>query len=143
MIERGLALHKILIIANEVEKAKELDSRLTQMGFTCLTAGNADNAVKEAKRQAFDMVLVDVDGLSARAWSSLKSEQLREIKSAGHLPVIVLMPRGMLDGVDSNLDMDDFVVSPFDLSELVTRIKRGVFEVPWKIWVFTGCCGIR
>ena len=68
-------------------------------------------------------MLVDIDGLSASAWSSLKSEQLREIKTEVHLPVIVLMPRGMLDGVDSNLEIDDFVVRPFDLPELVCQNK--------------------
>lgn len=103
MIGRGLVLHRILIIDNEPAKARELGSSLTQMGFACLTAGNANNAIKEAKRQAFDIVLVDVDGLSASAWSSLKSEQLREIKSVGHLLIIALMPEEMLDGVDSNL----------------------------------------
>jgi DNA-binding response OmpR family regulator len=117
-------LHRILIIANDATKARELDSGLTQMGFDCLIAGNTKNMVETAKRQAFDVVLVDIDGLSASAWSSLKSDQLREIKSAGYLPVIVLMPRGMLDGVDSNLEIDDFVARPFDLSELVARIKR-------------------
>ena len=126
MIERGLDLHKILIIANETEKARGLDSGLTQMGFTCLIANNANNAVKEAKRQAFDLVLVDVGGLSASAWSGLKSEQLREINLERHLPVIVLMPSGMLNGIDSNLEIDDFVVRPFDMSELASRIKRSL-----------------
>jgi DNA-binding response OmpR family regulator len=34
------------------------------------------------------------------------------------------MPGEMLNGIDSNLEIDDFVARPFDLSELVARIKR-------------------
>jgi DNA-binding response OmpR family regulator len=103
---------------------RELDTGLTQMGFACLTANNADIAVEMVKRETLDMVLVDADGLSASVWLSLKSEHLPKIKTTVHLPVIVLMPRGILDGIDSNFKIDDFVVRPFDLSELVARIGR-------------------
>ena len=34
------------------------------------------------------------------------------------------MPGEMLNGIDSNLEIDDFVVRPFDLPELVVRVKR-------------------
>ncbi|MGB8707102.1 MAG: response regulator transcription factor [Dehalococcoidia bacterium] len=117
-------MKRILIVASNDAEAAELDSGLTQMGFTCLTTNSADIAVEMVKREALDMVLVDADGLSTSSWSSLKSEQLPKIKSAVHLPVIVLMPRGILDGVDSNFEIDDFVVRPFNLSELVARIGR-------------------
>jgi DNA-binding response OmpR family regulator len=34
------------------------------------------------------------------------------------------MPKEILDGVDSDFEIDDFVVRPFNLSELVARIRR-------------------
>ena len=117
-------MKRILIVASNDAEAVELDSGLTQMGFTCLAANSADIAVEMVKREAPDIVIVDADSLSASTWSSLKSEQLPKIKSAVHLPVIVIMPRGILDGVDSNFEIDDFVVRPFNLSELVARIGR-------------------
>ena len=76
------------------------------------------------RKETLDMVLVDADGLSTSSWSSLKTKQLPKIKSAVHLPVIVLMPTGILDGVDSDFQLDDFIVRPFNLSELVVRIRR-------------------
>jgi two-component system alkaline phosphatase synthesis response regulator PhoP len=117
-------LKRILIIASNDAGARELDSGLTQMGFACLITDNADTAVEMAKREAPDIILVDADGLSASSWSSLKSAQLPKIKSAVHLPVIVLVPRGIPDGIDSNFQIDDFVVRPFDQTELVARIGR-------------------
>jgi DNA-binding response OmpR family regulator len=113
-----------LIIANDATKARELDSGLTQMGFDCLIAGNTKNMVETAKRQAFDVVLVDIDGLLTSSWAKSTLGQLREKKSDKHLPIIALMPGEMLNGIDSNLEIDDFVVSPFDLPELVVRVKR-------------------
>jgi len=117
-------LKRILIVASNDAEAVELDSGLTQMGFTCLSANSTATTVETIKREAPDIVIVDADSLSASTWSSLKSEQLPKIKSAARLPVIVIMPQGILDGVDSNFDIDDFVVRPFNLSELVARIGR-------------------
>jgi DNA-binding response OmpR family regulator len=117
-------LLRILMISNDAAEARELNSWLTQMGFACSTADNANNAVEAARREAFDILLVDANGLSVSAWSSLKSEQLREIKTEVYLPVIMLMPHGTFDGVESNLEIDDFVVRPFNLPELGARIKR-------------------
>ena len=117
-------MHRILMISNDAAEARELNSWLTQMGFACSAADNANNAAEAARREAFDILLVDANGLSVSAWSSLKSEQIREIKTETHLPVIMLMPRRTLDGIDSNLEIDDFVVRPFNLPELGARIKR-------------------
>jgi two-component system alkaline phosphatase synthesis response regulator PhoP len=117
-------MKRILVVAENAEAADELSLELGQQGFTCLRAGTAAIDVEMAKREAPDMILVDAAGLSASSWYSLKSEQLPVIKSALGLPVIALMPSGILDGVDSNLDIDDFIVRPFPASELIARIKR-------------------
>lgn len=117
-------MKKILIVAGNDAGARELDSGLTRMGFACQTTNSADAAVEILKREPLDIVLVDADGLSTSSWSGLKSDQLPKIKAAVHLPVIVLMPRGILDGVDSYFEIDDFVVRPFDLSELAARMRR-------------------
>jgi two-component system alkaline phosphatase synthesis response regulator PhoP len=116
-------MKKVLVITGNLEAARELDSALRQMGFTCLIADNADIAVDVAKHEVPDVVLVDAEGLSASSWYGIKSE-LPKIKSSANLPVIALMPKGILDGVDSDFDIDDFIVRPFSLPELATRIKR-------------------
>ena len=117
-------MKKILIVSSNVEGAMELDSRLKKMDYVCFKASSADDAVDIVKREAPSIVLVDADGLSRSEWHNLKTEQLPKIKSAGPLSVIALMPEGTLDGIDSALQIDDFVVRPFDLSELVARMKR-------------------
>jgi two-component system alkaline phosphatase synthesis response regulator PhoP len=117
------AMKRILIISGNVEAAGELDLALRQVGFDCSTADSVDNAFEMAKRGAPDVVLMDADGLSASSWYSIKSE-LPKLKSSAHAPVMALMPRGILDGVDSDFDIDDFVIRPFSISELVTRINR-------------------
>jgi two-component system, OmpR family, alkaline phosphatase synthesis response regulator PhoP len=117
-------MNRILILANSSDRAGELYSGLKQMGFACLTANSADVAIEMVKRETPDIVLVEADGLPVAYWNSLKSEQLPKIKSAFGLPVIVLLSTAILDGVDSDFQIDDFIVRPFDLSELAARIRR-------------------
>jgi DNA-binding response OmpR family regulator len=117
-------MKKILILASNIEGAQKLDSGLKQLGYNCTIVNSADLAYETARNEHPDMMLVDADGLSASSWNSLKTEQLLKIKSAVHLPVIALMPKGILDGIDSAFHIDDFVIRPFELSELVTRIRR-------------------
>jgi len=114
----------ILILKNNNDGAEELDSALRQTGYYCSTAYSTDMAIDMAKREALDVLLVDANGLSASAWYNLKTEQIPKIKSAVHVPVIALLPSGTLDGIHSALQIDDFIVRPFNLSELVARIKR-------------------
>jgi two-component system alkaline phosphatase synthesis response regulator PhoP len=116
-------MKRILIIAGNVEAAGELDSALRKMGFACSTADSVGNAYDMVKREAPDVLLLDAEGLSASSWYGIKSE-LPKIKSYAHMPVVALMPSGILDGVDSDFHIDDFVVRPFSMPELVTRIKR-------------------
>ncbi len=40
------------------------------------------------------------------------------------LPVIALVPRGMMSGFDLRLGADDFIVSPPDADELLLRVKQ-------------------
>jgi DNA-binding response OmpR family regulator len=117
-------VRRILMITSNNESALELDPGLKQIGFASVTATSADSAIEMVKQETPDIVLVDAKGLSASSWYSLKTEQVPKIKSMVNLPVIALMPRGILDGIDSAFQIDDFVVRPFDLSELVARIKR-------------------
>jgi two-component system alkaline phosphatase synthesis response regulator PhoP len=117
-------MKKILIVAGNAEEAGQLNNELTRTGFACLTTNNVDTAAEMVKKESLDIVLVDADGLSASSWYNLKSKQLPKIKSATGLPVIALMPTGILDGVDSDFQIDDFIVRPFNLSELVARIRR-------------------
>ncbi|HEY78805.1 MAG TPA: response regulator transcription factor [Dehalococcoidia bacterium] len=49
---------------------------------------------------------------------------LKEVKRDSRLPVMALIARDRLDGIDVSLDIDDLIISPADNRELVLRIKR-------------------
>jgi DNA-binding response OmpR family regulator len=103
---------------------RELNSELTRMGFACSVTNNGSNFSNKLTKQAYDVLLVDIDGSSASDQPESMLEQLRELRMTTNLPAIALISGKELSRLDSNLGIDDFVVKPWNISEVVTRAKR-------------------
>ena len=117
-------MFKLFIIANHSEQARKLSSGLVQSNFTCSVASDGEKLVEQVTEQAPDLVLIAVDGSPASRIGHLS----RSIKQERHLPVIALLPKEALGSLDSAPDIDDFVVEPCDVAEVVVRIKRILWQ---------------
>ena len=117
-------MYKVFIVAEEGAEIRELDSGLNRMGLVCSIANNSSNFSEELIKQACDVLFVDMDGSPASVQTQSTLAQLREIRRKRHLPIIALVSIEGIGCVGSNLEIDDFVVKPWDLAELVTRTKR-------------------
>jgi len=122
-------LHKALIIAKDTVEIRELNSELTRMGFACSVTNNGSNFSNRLTKQAYDVLLVDIDGSSASDQPESMLEQLRELRMTTNLPAIALISSKELSRLDSNLGIDDFVVKPWNISEVVTRAKRVIKQI--------------
>jgi two-component system alkaline phosphatase synthesis response regulator PhoP len=122
--ETGTTLHKILIIARDPEKIRALSTELSLDGFTCIIAEDAKDICGDITNQSIDLALVDLDSSPASIWAEFNWDQLRKINLEKQLPVVVLISKNMLHEIDIATGIDDFVVEPYDLPELVIRIKR-------------------
>jgi DNA-binding response OmpR family regulator len=115
---------RILVVAPEAEKAKELSMALSRFGFACIPGESAVDWYVALTRPNVDLAVVDVDGslpsdLAEAAW-----QQLRVVKAERALPIIAIVSKNMLQKVSFAGGMDDFVVEPWDVSELIARIRR-------------------
>ena len=119
-------MHRILIAAEESKGIIELASGLIQRGLACMIASDEDELVKLTTEQAPDLLLVDIDRYKAdsRIW-----ELSPRISQKRHLPIIALANKEMLDSLDTDLNINDFVVEPWSISELAIRIKRTLKQV--------------
>ena len=93
---------------------------LEQAGYRVTASGDGRDALVRFRQGAFDLVVLDVmlpslDGL----------EVCREIRRESSLPIVMLSARGELHDVVVGLELgaDDYVTKPFELPELVARIK--------------------
>jgi two-component system alkaline phosphatase synthesis response regulator PhoP len=114
-------LFKVFMIADGKEQVRRLGSELASMGLVCSIDSEGEKAIEDVGERAPDLVLVTIDG---KPHSSEMLHLARNIKEESHLPVIALLSRGALDRLDSAFPADDFVVEPWDATEVVARAKR-------------------
>ena len=107
-------MFSVCLVAKESERIKELHRRLIRNGFACAIVSGEEEIIKQAP----DLILLEMDSLS-----SVK-EISQRIKRERHPPIIALVRREMLNNVNGHLDMDDFIIQPYNIRELVLRIKR-------------------
>ena len=93
---------------------------LEQAGFRVASSGDGQEALDRFGQGSFDLVVLDVmlpslDGL----------EVCKRIRSESRTPIVMLSARSDLHDVVVGLELgaDDYVTKPFELPELVARIK--------------------
>jgi DNA-binding response OmpR family regulator len=114
-------LSRVFIIASESEQARQLRAELTQRGLDCLIVPSKDGAIKQIAIQSPDLLLLDANEatIDSEIW-----ELAQRIRQERQIPIIALMLREKLNGSDFNTAVDDFVVKPWEASEVTARIKR-------------------
>jgi DNA-binding response OmpR family regulator len=112
---------RLLIIAQETRPLTGLCAGLVQNGLACSITSYSEGAMEEVAHQSPDLVLVEMDGPSP---DSRTGEFISRMKRETSLPVVALVARETLDGLDGHLEADDFLISPYNARELVLRINR-------------------
>jgi len=114
-------LFRVLIIGNGVEQIRDLSSGLIKQGFACSITANNEDAIKQVLEQTPDLVLIA--GSSPPDDLSM-GNVIDTIKRKKPIPFIGLLFRETLDKLDSVINIDDFVIDPWDATEVVARAKR-------------------
>ena len=112
---------KLLIIARKDKTITELHSGLTRNGFGCAITPHGNGLEREIAARRPDLVMVEVDDYLANGGAQILSRVMEQETSP---PVLTLVHRDKIDGLDSQFDVDDFIIIPCDSRELVLRINR-------------------
>jgi two-component system response regulator MtrA len=110
----------LLLVEDDASIREIATLGLEQAGFRVTSSGDGREALIRFRQGPFDLVVLDVmlpslDGL----------EVLRGIRKDGRTPVVMLSAKGDLHDIVVGLELgaDDYVTKPFELPELVARIK--------------------
>jgi DNA-binding response OmpR family regulator len=114
-------LLKALIVTDEKGRVARLSSELAHTGLLCSIDSYGEKVLEKVNDQAPDVVLVAIDG-AATGSEAVRIAQ--SIRKDSHLPVIALLSREALNRLDTGMVVDDFVVEPWDATEVVARTKR-------------------
>jgi diguanylate cyclase (GGDEF)-like protein len=113
----------ILIVDDDPDILQFVRVNLELEGFTVTTAGDGREALDKVLASPPNLVLLDImmprmDGLTAL-------RRLRSHPAASNTSVILLTARGLPEDRVRGLELgaDDYITKPFDVSELVARVK--------------------
>ena len=131
---------KIMVVDDDPNIRELVRLYLEKEGFEVTCAERGDEAVKMFRASPPNLMLLDVMLPGMDGW-----QVCREIRKISNIPIIMLTAKDeTFDKVlGLELGADDYIVKPFDMKELVARIKAvirrfQVAEAPEKELVFPG-----
>lgn len=115
---------KVLIVDDEPDLLLMLRVSLEAVGFQTGLAADGDEALRRMRGEHFDAVLLDVMMPVLDGWSVL--DALKDDSSAP--PVLVVTAKNTHADREKAfaLGAADYVVKPFDLEDLVARLRQVV-----------------
>ena len=116
-------LAKILIVDDEPQILRFLRASLPPHGYECVEAATGTQALKAFAKERPDALILDL-GLPDQDGFSV----IQAIRAASLTPIIVLSARNDVAGKVRALELgaDDYVTKPFDMAELLARLKTAL-----------------
>lgn len=111
---------RILLVEDEPDLRSALTRSLRDEGYAVDAADNGEDGLFNAESTDYDAIVLDVMMPRMNGWEVLK--RLRKTKQT---PVLMLTARDESSDRVKGLDIgaDDYVVKPFDLPELLARLR--------------------
>ncbi|MEM8885108.1 MAG: response regulator transcription factor [Planctomycetota bacterium] len=112
--------HRILVVEDEPAVARGVHDALSFNGYHVEVADNGEDGYARARREPYDLLILDLMLPGIQGFEVLQRLRAEDI----HTPVLVLTARGQEDDRVRGLDLgaDDYVVKPFSVRELVSRV---------------------
>lgn len=120
-------MSRILVVEDDPVIRQTVDWSLRRAGFDTATSGDGREALEMARREPFDLVLLDlmlpgIDGFTF-------AEELRA--SDGETAIIMVsaldQERDKVRGLDAGAD--DYLTKPFSMEELLARVRANLRRV--------------
>ncbi len=118
-----MANQKIMIVEDDEDIMEMISYNLGKEGYKTIQIHNGEDAVKFAKTEQPDMIILDLmlpkmDGLDV-------CKIVRSNSETSHIPIIMLTAKSQESDkiVGLELGADDYITKPFSPRELIARIK--------------------
>lgn len=121
---------KILFVENVPDQVEMVGMRLEEEGYEFISAMDGAEGLKKARENRPDLILLDLimpklDGLEV-------CSLLKQAEETKKTPIIVITALDVGDAQEKSFaaGVDDFVTKPYDLEELLAKIKNLLEKKP-------------
>jgi two-component system alkaline phosphatase synthesis response regulator PhoP len=119
---------KLLLVEDEPGLVMTLTDRLAAEGYDVEAVADAPAAVERGGTASHDLILLDVMLPGGNGFDVCRTLRQRGVRA----PILMLTARGQVVDrvVGLKLGADDYLVKPFDMSELLARIEALLRRAP-------------
>lgn len=116
-------LHRILIIDDDSEIMDWLTFDLKLSGFSIDSANDGLSGLQKACQNSYDLIILDIMMPKMDGFEVCKN--LRQLANTKDIPVIMLTAKGTIEDkvIGFSAGADDYLVKPFDIQELLMRMR--------------------
>jgi two-component system, OmpR family, response regulator len=113
-------LMRLLIVEDEADLRESLTKAMREEGYAVDAAPDGEEGLHKAESNDYDVIVLDVMLPGKDGW-----EILSRVRRRKRTPVLMLTARdGVRDRVKGlDLGADDYLVKPFNLGELIARVR--------------------
>ncbi|NMA06309.1 MAG: response regulator transcription factor [Ruminococcaceae bacterium] len=111
---------KILVVDDEKNICELLRLYLEKEGYEVVISLDGEDAIEKHRTENPDLILLDIMLPITDGW-----EVCRRIRERSEVPIIMLTAKGQTFDKVMGLELgaDDYIVKPFDMKEVLARIK--------------------
>jgi two-component system KDP operon response regulator KdpE len=121
---------RILVVDDEPQLCRALRSTLSALGFTVAEAASGEAALEMVRAEKFDLILLDVNmpGMNGLV-------TCRAMRARSDVSILMLTVRDRTGDKVEALDAgaDGYVTKPFDVNELLARIRAALRRAPTSV----------
>ncbi len=121
-------MQRLLIADDDNEIRELLEFDLSHSGYEVDSAKDGEEALQKALTGNYDLILLDVMMPKMNGFDVCKN--IRRTKS--EVPILMLTAKGTITDKTQGFDMgaDDYIVKPFDIQEVLLRVRALVRRSP-------------
>ena len=122
---------RILVVEDEPRVLRSIAKALREEGYAVDTAGTGEEGQYKAENYGYDAIVLDVMLPIVSGW-----EVLEHLRKQTPTPVLMLTARDTGSDRVRGLDLgaDDYLVKPFDLPELLARLRALIRRAAGRAW---------
>ena len=115
----------ILVVDDDAHVLNSLSRLFKKEGYEVDTASNGKEALEKVERADFDLVVIDIRMPDLDGVETVRSiKQIRKDKNRPEIPVIFITGFADVNVNEQAKEFGDILFKPFDLEELLNRIKQ-------------------